>query len=187
MSTRTPSQRPSATDAPASEVERATPANQAAARVWAVTRISIGWIFLWAFLDKTFGLGFATPAEGAWINGGSPTSGFLTNATRGPFAESFQSVSGAAWADWLFMIGLLGIGAALILGIGVRIAAAAGALMLVLMWSAALLPENNPFMDDHLIYALVLIGLALSGAGRTWGLGRQWEQTHIVQRYPVLK
>ncbi|MFC5822105.1 hypothetical protein ACFPUY_44090, partial [Nonomuraea harbinensis] len=39
--------------------------------VWAIARISIGWVFLWAFLDKTFGWGFATPAERAWINGGS--------------------------------------------------------------------------------------------------------------------
>ncbi|MER7365496.1 hypothetical protein ABT353_22580, partial [Nonomuraea wenchangensis] len=45
--------------------------------VWAAARISIGWVFLWAFLDKTFGWGFATPAAKAWINGGSPTTGFL--------------------------------------------------------------------------------------------------------------
>ncbi|MEU4541590.1 hypothetical protein AB0G15_42860, partial [Streptosporangium sp. NPDC023825] len=30
--------------------------------VWAIARIGLGWIFLWAFLDKTFGWGFATPA-----------------------------------------------------------------------------------------------------------------------------
>ena len=41
--------------------------------VWAIARISLGWIFLWAFLDKTFGWGFATPANRAWIAGGSPT------------------------------------------------------------------------------------------------------------------
>ena len=35
-------------------------------------RILMGWLFLWTFLDKTFGLGFATTAEKAWIAGGSP-------------------------------------------------------------------------------------------------------------------
>ena len=35
----------------------------------------LGFEFLWAFLDKTFGFGYATPAERAWINGGSPTKG----------------------------------------------------------------------------------------------------------------
>ena len=55
------------------------------------------------------------------------------------------------------------------------------------MWAAALLPENNPFMDDHLVYALVLIGLMFSEAGNTWGLGRRWSSTSLVQRYPILR
>ncbi|WP_418606599.1 hypothetical protein [Georgenia sp. SUBG003] len=34
----------------------------------AVGRIIIGWTFLWAFIDKLFGLGYMTPAERAWIS-----------------------------------------------------------------------------------------------------------------------
>ncbi len=150
-------------------------------------RLALGWIFLWAFLDKAFGFGFATPEKNAWINGGSPTKGFLGNAVQGPFADLYKSMAGAAWADWLFMIGLAAIGTALILGIGIRIAAAAGSLLLVLMWTAVLPPENNPFMDDHLIYAGVLILLALTAAGNTLGLGRLWARTRLVQRLPILK
>ena len=85
------------------------------------------------------------------------------------------------------MIGLLAIGVALILGVGMRIAAIAGALLLVLMWTAVLPPENNPFMDDHLIYAMVLIGLAAVNAGDTWGLGKQWATTGLVRSYPILR
>jgi len=73
--------------------------------VWAVLRIFIGLIFLWAFFDKTFGLGFATNLENAWINGGSPTTGFLAHATNGFFAPFFQSLAGSALVDWLFMLG----------------------------------------------------------------------------------
>ena len=40
----------------------------------ALSRILLGFVFLWAFLDKTFGLGFATAAEKAWVAGGSPSS-----------------------------------------------------------------------------------------------------------------
>lgn len=58
--------------------------------------------------------------------------------------------------------------------------------MVVLMWSAALPPENNLFLDDHIIYALVLVGLALAGAGNTIGLGRWWTKTALVQRFPWL-
>lgn len=168
-----------------------------ALKIWAITRISLGWVFLWAFLDKAFALGFATGrledgsidyfGNAAWINGGSPTEGFLSFGTSGPFAEFFQSFAGAAWADWLFMIGLLGIGAGLILGIGIRLAAVSGAALMVLMWAASLLPANNPFMDDHLIYGLVLVGLAMTDAGRTWGMGARWQATDFVHKYPLFK
>jgi thiosulfate dehydrogenase [quinone] large subunit len=166
--------------------------------VAAVLRLSLGWVFLWAFLDKMFALGFATgrdPETGvvdrfgdaAWIHGGSPTEGFLTFAAKGPFADIYHDIAGAAWADWLFMLGLLGIGVALMLGVAMRLATISGVVMLVLMWSAVLPPENNPFMDDHIIYALTLILLALMGAGKTLGLGRIWERLTIVRRYSILK
>ncbi|MBX6766244.1 MAG: DoxX family membrane protein, partial [Actinomadura rubrobrunea] len=149
----------------------------AARYVWAVARLALGWVFAWAFLDKTFGLGHETPAAKAWIEGGSPTEGFLKNSPTGPFEGLYHDMAGLAWVDWLFMIGLAGIGAALLLGIGMRIAAAGGALLLVMMWAAVLPPDNNPFMDDHLVYAIVLVGLALVSAGDTLGLGRWWSNT----------
>lgn len=155
--------------------------------VWATARIALSTVFLWAFFDKLLGLGHSTPAAKAWVEGGSPTEGFLANAPTGPFAEFYNGLAGAVWADWLFMLGLAGIGAALLLGIGMRIAAVSGALMMVMMWTAVLPPENHIFMDDHLIYAIVLIGLALVAAGETLGLGRMWGRTGLVQRFPILK
>ncbi|MEO3856618.1 hypothetical protein [Acrocarpospora sp. B8E8] len=155
--------------------------------VWAVARISLGWVFLWAFLDKAFGWGFATPAARSWINGGSPTTGFLKGTGENALGGFFSSLAGQAWVDWLFMLGLLGIGAALITGAGMRIAAATGTLLLVFMWAAELPLANNPFMDEHLIYAVVLIGLALASAGNTLGIGTWWSRTAIVQKYPILK
>ena len=154
---------------------------------WAAARLSIGFVFLWAFFDKLLALGYATGVdretgavdrfgEAAWINGGSPTTGFLSSAT-GPFKGMFEAMAGAAWADWLFMAGLLAIGVALVLGIGMRVAAASGALLLILMWMASLPLDNNPFMDDHLVYAIVLVGLAVVHAGDTLGLGRLWAGT----------
>ncbi len=157
----------------------------AARYIWAVTRLCLGWTFLWPFLDKLFGLGHETDSAKAWIHGGSPTTGFLTGAV-GPFAGIYHSFAGAGWADWGFMLGLLGIGVALLLGVGMRIACVAGAILLVLMWSASLPPANNIFMDDHLIYALVLLGLAVVGAGNTLGFGHQWTKTSLVRQHPWL-
>ena len=166
--------------------------------VAAAIRLSLGWTFLWAFLDKTFALGHETgvdPATGAvdyfgqaaWIHGGSPTAGFLGYATEGPLAGFYQGLAGNAVVDWIFMLALLGIGLALTLGIGMRIAAASGAALLVMMWSAVLPPANNLFMDDHIIYALVLVLLALIGAGKTFGLGRMWERIPFVAKNGWLK
>jgi thiosulfate dehydrogenase (quinone) large subunit len=121
-----------------------------------VLRIVMAFIFLWAFFDKTFGLGFATPAERAWINGGSPTNGFLTNAVQGPFADFFGSLAGIAAVDWLFMLGLLGIGLSLLLNKWIRFGSIAGIVMMLLMYLAVLPPENHPLIDDHIVYALVL-------------------------------
>jgi thiosulfate dehydrogenase [quinone] large subunit len=166
-------------------------------KIWGTTRIGIGLIFLWAFFDKLLGLGFATGrmedgtidffGEAAWINGGSPTYGFLNFGTTGPFAEFFQGFAGSAWADWLFMIGLLGIGLALTFGFAVRLGAYFGAVLLMLMYVAAMPPEHHPFLDDHVIYAIVLLGLAEVNAGDTFGVGRKWSKAPIVERYPILR
>lgn len=166
-------------------------------RALATLRIAFGLTFLWAFIDKTFALGFHTgyDAEGtldrfgdaAWINGGSPTEGFLKYGADGPFDSFYHSIAGAAWADWLFMLGLLGIGLALTLGIGMRIATAAGVVLYLMMWSVVLPPENNPVIDDHILGALTLVVLAAYNAGNTWGLGRLWSKTESVRKYPVLR
>jgi len=150
-------------------------------------RLALGWIFLWAFLDKVFGLGHSTASAKSWLNGGSPTKGFLGSATEGPFAGFYHSIAGVGVVDVLFMATLLGVGVALILGIGMRVAAGAGALLTVMMWTAVLPPASNPFMDDHLVYAAVLIVLALLGAGDTLGLGRQWSSLPLVRRATWLK
>ncbi len=164
----------------------------------AVLRILTGVTFLWAFLDKTFGLGYATGAAKAWINGGSPTKGFLGGVDVGPFQGVFRSWAGSDIADWLFMIGLLGIGTALVLGIGLRVAAVAGAVLLMAMWVASWpmaavnaagepTSSTNPLIDDHLINAVLVIALAVYAAGDTWGLGRAWSASPLVRRMPWLR
>jgi thiosulfate dehydrogenase [quinone] large subunit len=173
--------------APAARRPAAATAHGAVAYVWAIARLFLGWIFLWAFLDKLFGLGHETPAAKGWLDGGNPTKGFLAGGTKGPFESFYHNIAGDPWTNWLFMIGLAAIGIALILGIGIRIAALAGAVLLVMMWTVVLPPENNLFMDDHLIYAVVLIGLALVGAGDVLGFGKAWGNTRLVRTYPILK
>ena len=123
-------------------------------------RIVMGFIFLWAFLDKLFGLGFATTADKSWINGVSPTSGFLSFATKGPFVDIFHSLAGVVIVDWLFMIGLLFVGLTLLTNRYIKWGCLAGILMLSFMYLALLFPENNPIIDDHIVNILVLVLIA---------------------------
>ncbi len=123
-------------------------------------RFVMAFIFLWAFVDKLFGLGFATTKVNAWIAGGSPTSGFLLHATKGPFASFFQSLAGIQVIDWLFMLGLLFVGVTLLVNRYVKWGAIAGIAMMILMWLAVFPPENNPLVDEHIVYILVLALLA---------------------------
>jgi thiosulfate dehydrogenase (quinone) large subunit len=181
--------RPAATTAPA----RGAVVTSRAAKFFAVFRVAVGFVFLWAFLDKTFGFGYATPSAKAWINGGSPTKGFLSSVAAGPLESTFHSWAGTPWADWLFMVGLLGIGVALTLGVALRIAAAGGTLLMLFMWAAewplakhtsagAPSMSTNPIIDYHIIYALAVIAVAVLYAGDTWGLGKLWAKLPFVQR-----
>ena len=74
-------------------------------RALAALRISFGLTFLWAFFDKLLALGFSTGraddgtvdrfGDAAWINGGSPTEGFLKFGADGPFKGFYNSIAGS--------------------------------------------------------------------------------------------
>lgn len=160
-------------------------------------RIGVGFIFLWAFLDKTFGLHYSTQSKNAWIHGGSPTKGFLSHVSVGPFQSAFHSMAGNGFVDWMFMLGLLGIGGAMITGIGLRIAAASGILLVAMMWFAVFPPaqhtatgaatsSTNPFLDDHVLEMLALTTAAVFGTGSRLGLGAWWARIPFVDKHRSL-
>lgn len=169
-----------------------TVSSTVAARSLATMRIATGFIFLWAFLDKTFGWHYATGSGKGWIDGGSPTKGFLSGVSAGPLQSFFHEIAGKGWTDTLFMLALLGIGAALTTGIALRITAVAGAALMAMMWAAEWPPaqhltggapsmSSNPIVDYHVIYALAMIVFAVTAAGATWGLGRIWARLPMVR------
>ena len=159
---------------------------------WAVLRVLMGLIFLWAFFDKLFGLGFATclnketgvvtyMCEKAWINGGSPTFGFLTYGVHGPFAEFYNSIASSAVVSWLFMLGLLFVGFTLTFGILIRLGGLSGFLMMLLMYLGLITPDNHPFIDEHVIYAFVMLGFVFVHTCKHLGLGKWWTGLKVVK------
>jgi thiosulfate dehydrogenase [quinone] large subunit len=176
---------------PAIADEESIVTTSAGRRSLAVLRLATGFIFLWAFLDKTFGLGFSTPTERAWLNGGTPAQGFLNSeAVTGPLQPFFVAIA-VPVTDALFMLGMIAVGLAVMLGIGLRISAVTGSLIMVFMYLAewpfaANLASTNPLVDYHIIYALSLIVVALVSAGDTWGLGRTWKSLPFVRSHSWL-
>ncbi|UTT61542.1 DoxX family protein [Microcella humidisoli] len=185
------------TTEPATTVPRTTesrPATQldivrsdVARRVLAVLRLATGFIFLWAFLDKTFGLGYSTPAERAWVNGGTPSQGFLLgDAVVGPLKPFFAAIASPA-SDVLFMLAVFGIGLAVMLGIGLRVSAVIGSFVLLAMYLAEWpigmdAGSTNPIVNYHVIYALSLTVIAVTHAGDTWGAGLPWKRLALVRQ-----
>lgn len=165
----------------------------------ALARISLGFIFIWAFFDKLFGLGFATCRDAktevvstfcdkAWVNGGSPTTGFLKFAAKGPFKDFYNGLAGNTLIDWLFMVGILLIGIALIAGIATKLAAVTGSLLLLMMWTAALWPDNNPVLDDHIVYIFVLGVIGYSGAAnQKLSISSWWSKQSLAKKFPILR
>ena len=65
-------------------------------------------------------------------------------------------MAGTPVVDWLFMLGMLSVGVALVLGIRMRMAAATGAAQMLLIRAASPVPENNPLVDELVSYALAV-------------------------------
>lgn len=154
---------------------------------WGVLRLLLGFTFLWAFLDKTFGLGYATKSSNAWINGVSPTEGYLKYASSGLLKDFYHSISGSLFVDTLFMLAILALGIALILGIGSRLAFYGGSILLLLLWSTNIPPANNPIIDEHIVFIAALFVLERVNAGRYLGLGNKWKELALVKRFPILE
>jgi thiosulfate dehydrogenase [quinone] large subunit len=181
----------------ATERPSARPARGAGEFWLAALRIGVGFIFVWAFVDKLFGLGYSTASAKSVLNGGSPTKGFLSHVAAGPFQSFFHSIAGNPIVDILFMVSLLGIGVALITGAGLRVAAVSNVVLMLGMWAAewpmakvvadgSASGSTNPFMDYHLAYALVGIVCAYLGTGSAFGLGQWWSRQSFVRKHQVL-
>ena len=146
--------------------------------VWAALRIVMGWSFLWVFLDRLFGLGF--PTHQSWINGGNPVRGILLYTYEGPLHGVYDWCA----AEWPVQAGLMAglfiVGVGTIFGTWYRIASIMGAVIYLLMWSARFPPTNNPITDDHLMGALIMIGLLWSSAGSTWSFYSSWKRLPFI-------
>jgi hypothetical protein len=108
----------------------------------------------------------------------TPSAATTTSARRTDGAPSTAALTGLQ--RWTLT--------ALRLGVGLRVSAVAGTVILLFMYLAewpfaANAASTNPVVDYHLIFALSLILVAAFSAGDTFGLGRVWKSLPIVDKH----
>jgi len=139
-------------------------------------RLTLGWIFVWAGFDK--------------LIRGFSASAFLLHGTQGPLTFWFHSLGGSQMAtnivNPLVVWGEILIGITLIFGIFTRAGAFWGAVMMMLYYLAQFPPAQNPWLDEHLMYILLLGLLGALGAGRILGLDAWVERLPWVKRHHLV-
>ena len=140
-------------------------------------RLSIGWIFIWTGFDKLI-TDFSA-------------GGFLVNASTGPLKDLFVNMGQSQVAldvvDPLVVYGQILIGFSLILGVFTRFGLLMGAIQMFLFYIVQLWPPFNPFMDELIVYILLMALLGALGAGRILGLDALIEKWQPVKRVPKLE
>lgn len=149
-----------------------------------IIRVSLGWVFFWAFIDNAFGIK-AGAIESGYFGGKSPTEYFLgVIVAENTFGDIFGPMGGNAIVDFLFMFALFGLGISLLLGIGRKIAGVSGALLMFMMWASGIPLSNNPFMDVHIIYMFLIL---MFGFTEIKGILFVPQWAKISEKYPFLE
>ena len=137
-------------------------------------RILVGWLFLWPFFDKIFGLGFQTPKGQGWIDGVSPSSQVMYVAD-GVFEDFYNAIAGNLLIDILFLMALLIIGITLIIGIASKLTTLFSIMFLVVIYTLCIPPVDNPIIDYHLVLCAGLLAAYFLGGLRKAVAVRQVE------------
>ena len=142
-------------------------------------RIGMGWLMFYAGITKV--LNPAWSAQG-YLKGAKTFPGFYQWLLQPDVLPIINFIN-----EW----GLTLLGVSLILGIGVRLSSIFGAVLMLLYYFPILdFPYPNPhsyIVDEHIIYALVLLLLAGLRAGRIWGLENWCTNLPICSTFPVLR
>ena len=140
-------------------------------------RLLFGWFMTFAGLEKVL--------DPSWT-----AKGFLLGAKTFPdFYAWFAQPTNTWWVDPLNAWGITLIGIALLVGVAVRPAAWAGAVLMILYYFPQNIFPSVPhgyIVEEHIIYAAALVLIALLPAAQEFGLGNMLRRT-FIGRIPVVK
>ncbi len=143
-------------------------------------RLAMAWTFLYAASHQVFVPGWSV-------------AGFLSSTKT--FHSFYSVMTGpgiAAVLTFLVEYGHLLIGLSLLTGLMVRVSASFGIMLMLVYWTAHMdFPyisnTTNFLLDEHIVYAGVLVFLIVKHAGRVWGLDGLVEKSGWLDRIPGLK
>lgn len=142
-------------------------------------RISLGWMMFYAGITKVI--------DPSWS-----AEGYLKGAKMFPaFYHWLATPALLSLTNFVNEWGLTLLGVSLILGIGVRLSGIFGALLMLLYYLPILdFPYPNAhsyIVDEHVVYAVALLLLAVFKAGRAWGLERWCGNLPMCARFSRLR
>lgn len=142
-------------------------------------RLGMGWLM--------FNAGFVKVLDPEWS-----AAGYLENAQTFPsFFAWFAQPEILPFTDFVNEWALTLLGISLILGIFVRLSTKLGAVLMLLYYFPVLeFPLIKPYyllVDEHIIYAIVLLVIGALHAGRDGGLDEWFTATKFFKKHPKLR
>ena len=142
-------------------------------------RLATGWLMFYAGITKV-------------LNPEWTAAGYLQGAKTLPgLFQWFALPANIGWVNFVNEWGLTLLGISLILGVFVRLSSIAGVLLMALYYLPVLtfpiVGTHSYIVDQHVIYALVLIFFAVIRAGRYYGLENWCAKLPICSRFPRLR
>lgn len=127
-------------------------------------RVGMGVIFLYAGITKIM--------DASWSS-----AGFISSAQTFPELYAwFGTAANLPIVDFMVQWGMLAIGISLVVGALTRISSFFGIVMMLLLYfptlNFPLAGAHSYVVDQHIIYALVLLLFITTKAGRFWGLDK---------------
>jgi thiosulfate dehydrogenase [quinone] large subunit len=154
-------------------------------------RLTIGWVFLFAGIEKLFLSGHAFDASkflqfGTLGTAAGAAEGAIVNPTHAFWVDLATNGTAMNIVNFLVPFGQVAIGLALILGLATRFAGLMGALMMAFIglasWDFA-----NGIVNYHFVLMLSSLILAVIAAGEVYGVDAVVDEQPIVKRAPALR
>ncbi len=144
-----------------------------------LSRVVMGWMYFYAGITKVINPNFSAAG---YLQGAKTFAGFYQWLLSPGILPIVNFVN-----EW----GLTLLGVSLILGVGVRLSSVFGAVLMLLYYFPTLdFPYPNAhsyIVDEHIIYAAMLLFFAAVRAGRAWGLENWCSGLPFCSRFPKIR